>query len=195
MDAERFDRFARTLVTRADRRRMLQGVSSVVAALLGVLAMDSPEVAAGRRRRRRRRGGGGGGGGGGSSSSSSSAAGGGGGGGGGGSSSSSGGGGGVDAPGGGSGGTCEACPPGSTTCTVNGSCSRPCTNSEDCGNLTNIGPCAGCSATNTEGTAACIAHLPDCPTQTCASTAECPRGYQCQPCDGGPPVCFPLCLP
>src|SRR4051812_42083500 len=45
MDGPRFDHFAKTLVTRADRRRMLQGLSGAVSAVLGTTLVQETTTA------------------------------------------------------------------------------------------------------------------------------------------------------
>jgi hypothetical protein len=54
MDESRFDQLARTVVTRMDRRRVLQGVSGLVAALLGTSRGMEMTDAKGSTRRKRR---------------------------------------------------------------------------------------------------------------------------------------------
>ena len=86
----------------------------------------------------------------------------------------------------------RACDPACATgqdCLANGSCATRCTGSPDicpspacfCGDPSTEGP-RYCSAGNTF----CEAH------STCGSTATCPRGEQCAPCNGTP-RCLPLC--
>ena len=148
MDADRFDRLAKVFFRSGTRRRLIGLLTT--APVLGALAVFlSPEGEAehpanrvprrkaqyrskARKERRKRR----------NQQQQNQ-------------NSNDGGGGGGDASGGDRVGTCGTCPPG-TICTVNGSCAQPCTTREDCGSLTNTGPCAGCSATNTEGTAAAL---------------------------------------
>ena len=54
MDESRFDQIAKNVVTRTDRRRVLQGVSGLVAALLGTsLGMEMTDAKGSTRRKRR----------------------------------------------------------------------------------------------------------------------------------------------
>jgi len=86
--------------------------------------------------------------------------------------------------------TC-ACPDGQT-CLSNGSCATPCfTSSRDCRTGCT---CPESNNLNTEGARHCIPELEVCPTQTCARTADCPPGSQCQACAAPANlVCVPLC--
>jgi hypothetical protein len=86
-----------------------------------------------------------------------------------------------------------SCPSGQE-CLSNGTCGQVCTVATDCPGTTSS--CNNCDP-STEGAKHCAASV-QCTEQTCASTAECPLGTQCQlvsGCPGGNQNrCVPLSL-